>query len=872
MSSPDRSTPTLAAQISFQNQPAFSAPEPPGADQTSFPPKPQAGGLRSPMGLRWLQVVGASVVAVSVVRLVAAEWSRFAPGLQFLLLVTGALGLFAAGEILHRRLHLPVAGSALLTLFAVLSPLLAWGAGRQHLLSTPSGTLAAGVGLAALIALVPRLLRLTLDLRSKLLATAFGIFLAAIPVLPELQTRLHGSPRSAIQAERWELTFCAILLGLLYRTALCHLNRELFHRDRLAARPVKHFQLPFLALTLLYFLACASLSTFTFQMALPLALVAASCIDVGDEYRRAVARALGEQPALWPRRSRALLAMGVAGLALAFPLALLDLDGFTAAWVAILATVQALRWALAQRSSTAYGLALGTGCLAYHLVPTLVPEAVHLLYRSLLVNLGWASTGAAVGLADLGLLAALVVSGAWLRRRLTTPMRSLHGLAIAGIALFALAVAATEPTSVLVLSLPVACLLLLALRSLATPAPLVALWGTVWIFCRYLGLEESVFAPEVVQRLALVTVSGFGLVLWAQRRGLFPAEPARDWTLAARTPPLAMGALLLAPALVQPFWTSLVASCAAVGTLLLSRIDCTRPNGAETSRRAFEPLWSAALVWTIFLLLPRLVFGGVARWHGSIATAALLTLTLAVALRALESLASKDRQTAQLALAGALFHGFLAGAIGLLPVSSGPWLSAPWLALLPTFLASAFFALLALDRRWPVISTLLSASFFAAGCTSAVVRVGSLDPAVLCLGPGGALLLVATLLQQRLGELWSQRLFTGGAICLYAMPVLGMLGEIRWQWQILLLLFAVAFGALAFQVRSRSLLLASTAALLIDLTFFLVELRRSTPFLLWILGIGFGLTLMGLAALLEHRREILEQHLRIWGRQLRQWE
>ena len=103
------------------------------------------------------------------------------------------------------------------------------------------------------------------------------------------------------------------------------------------------------------------------------------------------------------------------------------------------------------------------------------------------------------------------------------------------------------------------------------------------------------------------------------------------------------------------------------------------------------------------------------------------------------------------------------------------------------------------------------------------------------------------------------------------MPVWGLLGEVAWGWQALLLVMAVCFGAVAFLLRSRSLLIASSAALAIDLTFFLIELRRAAPSLLWVLGIVFGLTLMALAALLEHRREAFQQRLRVWGTELRTW-
>ena len=117
----------------------------------------------------------------------------------------------------------------------------------------------------------------------------------------------------------------------------------------------------------------------------------------------------------------------------------------------------------------------------------------------------------------------------------------------------------------------------------------------------------------------------------------------------------------------------------------------------------------------------------------------------------------------------------------------------------------------------------------------------------------------------------SSRLFTAGAVAVYGTPMMGLLGELGWVWQIALLLTSIAFGLASFRLRSRSLLTVSTAALVIDLVFFVIKLRRTEPTLLWVAGIAFGLTLMASAALLEHRREELEQRLRIWGRELRSW-
>ena len=209
----------------------------------------------------------------------------------------------------------------------------------------------------------------------------------------------------------------------------------------------------------------------------------------------------------------------------------------------------------------------------------------------------------------------------------------------------------------------------------------------------------------------------------------------------------------------------------------------------------------------------------------------------------------------------------------------------PWLPILPGFLASLFFALTAMAQIGPrtgdlriadrfdlrALWAVLASGFFTVSLTVLVFMVKAFGRELYCLGPGLALLGLSRLLRPRIGRVWSQRLFTLGAGCLYAMPVLGLLGELSWVWQAVLLLFAVAFGAASFRLRSQSLLIVSTGALLTDLAFFLLKLRQTEPLLLWMAGIVFGLALMAVAALLEHRREVLLQHLRIWGAEIRSW-
>ncbi|MEM7356761.1 MAG: hypothetical protein AAF657_38450, partial [Acidobacteriota bacterium] len=208
------------------------------------------------------------------------------------------------------------------------------------------------------------------------------------------------------------------------------------------------------------------------------------------------------------------------------------------------------------------------------------------------------------------------------------------------------------------------------------------------------------------------------------------------------------------------------------------------------------------------------------------------------------------------------------GAVALYATEFG---GSPWLPILPAFLASLFFVFLAAHGHFKKFSAGLATVYFIAASTVLLSQLKTFGPELYCLGPGLALLGLSTLLRDELDSVWRQRLFTGGAACLYAMPVMGLLEELSWGWQIVLLLLAIGFGAASFKLRSRSLLIVSTAALVINLTCFLIRLRQTEPLLLWVAGIVFGLGLMAVAGLLEHRRERLLQHIRIWGNELRSW-
>lgn len=393
----------------------YNPPDVPSEGAT--PPKDQ--GLRSLQGIRWLLLVGGLVVAVSVVRLVAAEWQQLSLITQFLTLVAGALGIFAVGDVVRYRLHLPHAGSALHGLFVVLLPLLAWGAARQELMGTLGGALAVGSGLLVMLLACRRLLRKELDYQGVAYPVVLGVLLMAIPLAPQMGRLVAGSEGFFL--------LTAVVTGGLLRWGSRHINRFFFHRDRRQGRERPVHWLPFGLLLTVYGAAMAAFSVPTGWLAVPLALAAWALIDCGEEYYHALVQAGGAPVVRWPGRSVALLVVGFAGLAVAVGWA--PMTAWAKGWavVALIATARCLMWGLRYRSLPAYAAGLIVGMLAYHAVPALLPSLAVEVYQWLLSSLAMSSGGLAIlSIGDLGLVALLIASARLWRRRLTAPMTHLH--------------------------------------------------------------------------------------------------------------------------------------------------------------------------------------------------------------------------------------------------------------------------------------------------------------------------------------------------------------------------------------------------------------------------------------------------------------
>ncbi len=297
------------------------------------------GGLRSLHGIRWLLLAGALVSAVSLYRLVESQWELIPVAGQYLVLVIGALALAAMGELAHRRLHLPLAGSALMLLFSVLVPVLSWGAAYLDLLHQTFGRSAFIVGTLALLLTARRPLGLMLSYRGRLFPAILAVFMLAQPVLPELAGR-HPDLAALLYLA------AAVGLGALLQIGSRHINRFFFHRDRSdgVERPVEW--MPFAVLAVLYLGAMVLLDPRSELMALPLAVIGMVLADTGEEYYRALARSRGEKPEKWPKRSLALMAIGISAIVVALPLSFTDPSLRCSALVSICAAVFFGRWSL----------------------------------------------------------------------------------------------------------------------------------------------------------------------------------------------------------------------------------------------------------------------------------------------------------------------------------------------------------------------------------------------------------------------------------------------------------------------------------------------------------------------------------------------
>ena len=1168
-------------------------------------------GLRSVRGIRWLLLAGALVTAVSLFRLVESQWDLIPVAVQYLVVVFGALALYGTGELAHRRLGLPLAGSALMLLFTALVPVLSWGAVYLDLLARPFGWLAFTAGTAAMLFAAHRPLRIMFGYRGVMYPAVYALFILAQPVLPSIASR-HPDHTAAIYM------VAALLLGGLLQLGSRHINRFHFHRDRKDGvdRPIRW--MPFVVLGVLYLGAMVLLDPRSELMALPLAVIGMVLADTGEEYYRALIHARGEKPEKWPKRSMALMAIGIAALVIALPLSFADPSLRCTALVSICAAFFFGRWSLRSPGIPSHLAALGSVWAAYHFIPALVPDLAKEVWTRLLAALDLSQgSPLALSIADLGFLLILIAWSGLLRRKAVADrLRAIHagiaviylwwlsvlalldpanptlfltllaGVGVVGLvvsrrqefivgiygtsaalilvlaqqllgesvlltgATFAVLGAATLLTSLAALSIKRPPTRLLGIdeattrRLLMLPAAVVAvlismnslafdlfrndigglelvLAGMVFFvsgvglrnrvlpalggLAATIGLHVLVFeltqvlAPAVVLTTLVLTVGSlWGVVaaacgtgpiasmlrptafimallhcllgLWWLLIGIagwsLTVEPLilvilgvlaadvglttrsrgnvitgglllalfatlqflavagfNDWTVAV---PASLSATVLAlvpmiflgrgawrarlrqryalddvefkPLVVDSIhhltdiWAAfsvvaclffcgpaaLILAVSMLAVVALVRIGPDEQRGGREvvsmrlmlvallqlvvilagggstvmalalATHGFDllpPMAAAVLGWRLLVHLlgrqQRLTAWSLAVDLGLgfvIVAAALaspelsilghvVVVAVAVSLAALRvaSGVSDPRVLhswmAQVWVGLAILHGFTAGwlhfegaaapwvLLGVATAEYGlaTWLagtrlgpvfgptcrliglglplvawsaamvrtvgfsgSEVWLAALPAFAASLFYAVVAVRENRSTGGSLAAAITFGWTLLAVFVR-GELGFEFTFLAPGLSLMALASLLGPRIGRMWSSYLATAGAAFLYATPILALSEQVSWMWLAVLLVMTVAIGSACIALRSRSLLVVSTAAMLTDLGFFVFKIGTTEPLLLWVFGLAFGLGLMAWAAYLEYQREGFLQQIRVFGRELKTW-
>ena len=436
----------------------------------------QSTGLGSLQGIRWLLAVGALVLAVSVYRLVEAQWAGMPVTAQFLTLVFGSFTLFGAGELLEKRLRLPIAGSALKLLFSVLVPVLSWGAAYLDLLSAPWGAIVYGGSLLALLSAFRRCLREELRYHGLLYPITFSLLTVSFPLLSRLS--LTG----------WGYIFAAISLGGVLLVGSQHINRFLFHRDRRAANgcvdsPVQ--VLPFVALTVLYAASLRVLSLPVSYVALPLLILGAALVTTGEEYFHALVRSLRARPSAWPRRSAGFLAVGFALMAIAGPFAFLDASGRVPAIVFCGIAALLFRWSYRYENTPAHVVAMCASVLGYVFLPTLMPQVAVETVVSLTDVLGLVAPAAKLSFGQLGLaLLFTALARRYRGGRAHAMCASVHLIAIVALSGFA----GVKIVAPLALALALLSVFIAGRREWLIPAH-VALGATILAWAGAYGME-----------------------------------------------------------------------------------------------------------------------------------------------------------------------------------------------------------------------------------------------------------------------------------------------------------------------------------------------------------------------------------------------
>ncbi|MFO1095627.1 MAG: hypothetical protein U0992_20330 [Planctomycetaceae bacterium] len=110
-----------------------------------------------------------------------------------------------------------------------------------------------------------------------------------------------------------------------------------------------------------------------------------------------------------------------------------------------------------------------------------------------------------------------------------------------------------------------------------------------------------------------------------------------------------------------------------------------------------------------------------------------------------------------------------------------------------------------------------------------------------------------------------------GALTILVSPTFHIV-EGSWLHLLTLLIVSVLITLAAIGLRVRALMYAGTAFLVADLVAMVIRGSLDNASLLWIVGIGVGTAVIGLAAYCERHRELMLQRLRMIAARLEAWD
>jgi hypothetical protein len=144
------------------------------------------------------------------------------------------------------------------------------------------------------------------------------------------------------------------------------------------------------------------------------------------------------------------------------------------------------------------------------------------------------------------------------------------------------------------------------------------------------------------------------------------------------------------------------------------------------------------------------------------------------------------------------------------------------------------------------------------------------DPQFYCVPIGLSIVGVVELLRIELPRFTHDPLRYIGALLILVSPVFGMMDS-SWLHLFSLMVLCVLVILISIGLRIRALIYTGSAFLLADLSGMVVRSTIDNPTLLWVGGIGLGITVIALAAVCENHRENLMAKIRMLSSELATW-